>query len=586
MKPDINKQPAKPLIASIHEGTYECEREHPYLTANGIEGAPCLTYSGDLKVSGVEIHGCALAKIFNSEGVVVNILFKVKLDEATYEDMLLPGHPLEGTFIRIGKAGKTTLLAEDFASGLALHLATGMPVAVALSRPNFLHVCKALLKKHPDLKLIICGGDHGNMHGHRSIDEANDVALAVGALVAFPTGEDTFLDLYRKHGAEAVADLIYKAKLPEAQIFLDQANGKSGIPVEPSDWSSRVNGEALVIDLVELIKRYESFSEGADIAVPLWVIHTFLIDVARVTPILGIFSAVPECGKTTLLGLLLRLTYLAMSTSNLTPAVLYRVVDQLRPTLLIDEADTFLKSQELNGVINCGHTLDTAYVQRMENGTVKRFRTFGAKALGMIGLPTDTVLSRSIAIHLRRKLETEVMQQLPLGDDVEIAAVRARVARWARDNRDVVASAQVSLPKFGTGRAADNWEPLLAIAHSLGPICFESAKQAAATLTRKHAKVSCTSEDLLRDIKAAFEKTKSQRMPTALLIIQLCADDEAPWATFSKGRPITATDLARLLRAFDILSENMRISGGTVVKGYKLEHFMDAFARYVPANRQ
>jgi putative DNA primase/helicase len=586
MKSVTPKPPAKTLITSILDGAYECERDHPYLAANGIEGAPCLTYSGDLKISGVEIHGCAFAKIFNSEGVIVNMLFKVKVDEATYEDMLLPGHPLEGTFIHIGKGGKTTLVAEDFASGLALHLATGMRVAVALSRPNLLHVCKALLKKHPDSKLIICGGDHGNMHGHRSIDEVNDVALAVGALVAFPTGEDTFLDFFRKHGAEAVVDLIYEAGLPEAQIFLDPTNGKSGIPVEPSDWSSRVNGEALSVDFVELIKRYLSLPEGAAVAIALWVIHTFLIGEARIAPILGIFSPVPECGKTTVLGLLLRLVFMPVSTSNLTPAVLYRVVNQLSPTLLIDEADTFLQSRELNGVINCGHTRDTAYVQRMESGTVKRYRTFSPKAIGMIGLPSDTVLSRAIAIHLRRKLNTDIKLQLPLGDDVEIAAVRARVARWARDNQEAVAGAQLVLPKFGSGRAADNWEPLLAIAHTLGPICYESAKQAATVLTRKHAKVSCTSEDLLRDIKAAFEKAKTERFPTALLINQLCADDEAPWGTFSKGRSITPTELARLLRAFDISSENMRLTGGAVVKGYKLAQFEDAFSRYVPANRQ
>ena len=103
-------------------------------------------------------------------------------------------------------------------------------------------------------------------------------------------------------------------------------------------------------------------------------------------------------------------------------------------------------------------------------------------------------------------------------------------------------------------------------------------------LADKHAKVSCTGEDLLKDIKTAFDKSQAKSIPTAALIEKLCADEESPWLEFKYGKPITPTDLAKLLKPFEIESENLRFSPDSVVKGYKREKFDDAFSRYVPTN--
>ena len=43
----------------------------------------------------------------------------------------------------------------------------------------------------------------------------------------------------------------------------------------------------------------------------------------------------------------------------------FRVIQETRPTLLIDEADTFLQgNDELRGILNAGYTRDTAFVVR------------------------------------------------------------------------------------------------------------------------------------------------------------------------------------------------------------------------------
>ena len=80
---------------------------------------------------------------------------------------------------------------------------------------------------------------------------------------------------------------------------------------------------------------------------------------------LGITSPTPECGKTTCLTFLGALVPRACPASNITTAALFRAVEKWQPTLLIDEADTFLKnSDELRGVLNSGHQRSNAYVIR------------------------------------------------------------------------------------------------------------------------------------------------------------------------------------------------------------------------------
>ena len=54
-----------------------------------------------------------------------------------------------------------------------------------------------------------------------------------------------------------------------------------------------------------------------------------------------------------------------LAASSITPASLFRVVELVRPTLLIDEADTFATdNDELRGIINSGHSRDSAHVIR------------------------------------------------------------------------------------------------------------------------------------------------------------------------------------------------------------------------------
>jgi hypothetical protein len=54
-----------------------------------------------------------------------------------------------------------------------------------------------------------------------------------------------------------------------------------------------------------------------------------------------------------------------LPTANMTTATMFRVIEAARPTLLVDEADTFLsEAEELRGIINAGHCRASATVLR------------------------------------------------------------------------------------------------------------------------------------------------------------------------------------------------------------------------------
>lgn len=91
------------------------------------------------------------------------------------------------------------------------------------------------------------------------------------------------------------------------------------------------------------------------IACTLWASYTWFIDVVSYVPIANITAPEKRCGKTKLLSTLKRLSYKGLITSNISSAALFRLIELYKPTLFIDELDTFLSLHEdMRDIINAG----------------------------------------------------------------------------------------------------------------------------------------------------------------------------------------------------------------------------------------
>ena len=63
------------------------------------------------------------------------------------------------TFHLIGAPQGILLIAEGYATAASLHLATGLPVAVAFTAGNIAPVAAELHKRYPRSRLLICADD-------------------------------------------------------------------------------------------------------------------------------------------------------------------------------------------------------------------------------------------------------------------------------------------------------------------------------------------------------------------------------------------------------------------------------------------
>lgn len=263
----------------------------------------------------------------------------------------------------------------------------------------------------------------------------------------------------------------------------------------------------------------------------------------------------------------------------------FRTVDAWRPTLLVDEADAFMRdNEELRGIINSGHTRDSAYVVRIvgdgDSMKPQKFSVWGAKALAGIGHLADTIMDRAVALELRRKLPHETVDRLRHAGLEHFAELSEKLARFAEDYKDAIRQSRPDIPASLNDRAQDNWEPLLAIADVAGGEWPKLARQAALKLSGVDSPTMTVGTELLSDIQEIFDTKEQDRISTADLITALCSDDEKTWATYNRGKQISPRQVARKLGEYGISSQTIRI-GHITAKGFLREWFDEAFSRYL-----
>jgi putative DNA primase/helicase len=347
---------------------------------------------------------------------------------------------------------------------------------------------------------------------------------------------------------------------------------------EPQPWPTAVDGAKLLDELCATIPRYVVMAVEAVHTVALWVLFSYLLDAFETSPRLAITAPQKRCGKTTLLSLLYQLTCRPLAAANLTAAVVFRVIEAARPTLLIDETDTFVKeNDELRGILNSGHSRATAFVIRCqgEDNLPRCFSTWAAIALAGIGKLPTTLADRSIEIKLKRKTNSEPAQRLDRQARAALREVARRIARWANDNRTKVNSAEPVLPDALDDRASDNWRPLIALADAAGGQWPARARAAAVALSGRRNDDGIAVA-VLTAIKGLFAAQDTDRLSSRRIVAALTADPTAGWSESNRGRPLSEAQLARLLRPFEIYPTSFGNA-----RGYRLSECQDAFARYV-----
>lgn len=353
---------------------------------------------------------------------------------------------------------------------------------------------------------------------------------------------------------------------------------------EPEPWPEPVDGGELLGGLMAAFRRYLVLPPGAAEVLSLWTIHAHSFEAFQHTPRLDIRSPEKGCGKTIVLDVLESLTPRSVRTENVTTAVLFRLVDAHKPTLLIDEVDSFLKNNDdLRGALNAGHRRGGQHLRcEGDKNELRGFKTFAPVAMAGIGRLPGTLIDRSIPITMKRRHANEQIEFFRQDRTDDLKALARRAARWVSDNMPALTEADPGIPGYLLNRAADNWRPLLAIADIIGGEWPALARKIAKEVIEED---SSHRTQLLFDIKGVFEGRAVDRITSADLCEALGKMEDRPWPEWGRsGKPITTRALAKQLSGFEIKPKTIRLEiGAGTAKGYLLDDFSDAFSRYSPS---
>jgi len=337
-------------------------------------------------------------------------------------------------------------------------------------------------------------------------------------------------------------------------------------------------------EMAKLLRRYCVLTDHEVDAIVLWLISSYVIDAFRIFPKLALISPEKRCGKTTTMEAIQSMAKEGVLASNISGAAIYRITEGLQPTLMIDEADTFLKTgeHELVGLINSSHTKAAAMVVRCvgENYQAKPFSTWMPMVLASIGELPPTIMDRSIVITLRRKKGHEQTELMPVDLLVLQKPLRQRIEHWCKVNEPAIRKSLAKPPQVGNDRAADNWAPLFSVAKTIGGVWLSRCETAYRSLTAT-AELELPTQ-LLMDIRTFFQGYGEARVASATLVEELCKDSTGPWRTCSNGGRLTPHQLANLLNPYGIKPKNFRF-GEKTHRGYEKDQFVDAFERYLPS---
>lgn len=212
---------AAKLATSIWNHAKPAEDDHPYLKRKEVPTIG-LRQTDD---------GRLMVPIMNQSGQIQSLQFILpeKPEESTDKFFLKGGKTAGGFFSLPAKSGTRDgplLIAEGYATGTSLHLATGYAVLIAFNAGNLEAIARTARSRYPDREIILCADNDCETVKNDSTpwnpgkETASRAGQAVGGKLAVcPAHEGKatdFNDLHRLRSLEAVRAVVEAARKQDA----------------------------------------------------------------------------------------------------------------------------------------------------------------------------------------------------------------------------------------------------------------------------------------------------------------------------------------------------------------------------------
>lgn len=352
----------------------------------------------------------------------------------------------------------------------------------------------------------------------------------------------------------------------------------------PEEGPGARSGAELLDEAESLFRRYTVHAtEHAYVALALYAAYTHAAACFDFAPRLLLTSAEKRSGKTRTMEILGHLSSRPLFAANATVPALFRSLSSPR-TVLFDEADTIFgakvkaeQNEDLRGLINAGFQRGTPVLRTVgPTHEPTQFNVFAPVVLAAIGRLPDTIQDRAVNIRCRRRKPEEHVTPFRLSRNVvELERLAAAFAAWVGDHGEKIRATDPVIPL--EDRAADLWEPLLAVAEVAGGSWPDRGRQAAvhlAALAAEDDEDHSEGHELLSDVRRVTQLLHGEHVGTATLLELLANLEDSRWA----DPRITGRRLAELLKPYGI---RPRPNTERTARGYRTEDLQDAFDRYL-----
>jgi len=347
----------------------------------------------------------------------------------------------------------------------------------------------------------------------------------------------------------------------------------------------------LLDEVVLTTKKYLIMTEVQHDALALWIAGGHAHKAFDTFPRLSVQAPEKESGKTRVLDVIYNLVPNPLMTADFSVSSMARSI-VLDKTMLLDEVDAVFKSssdenRDKKAIINAGFRANGTFLRNTGSGgmdiTPTEFNVYSPIALAGIGGLPDTIESRSVIIHMKRKKDNDKVTRFFFKQtEKETKLLRKDMELWAVVANQDLAFARPDMPsEYLSDRAEEMWEPIVAIADMASEDWGKRARTCAVELSaQEEGEEDSTGTKLLRDIKSIFDDLDVPRLFSGELVSKLKEIETSDWNNWHRGNGLNQNDVAKILKGYGIKPSQIRIQADNK-RGYEFQQFVDAFSRYL-----